>query len=167
MIDSQLKVNADKTHQKQRSKLTDFFPMRILSQTITPAALTQISRLIQTSILNTIIKTICCCFDHICGLRRIYRYISLYFAKAIVTAHASSKHTFSNPINLCKVIIKYLPDKLHDGLLYYAYCLFSLIRVDAHPVHGTLSTSNFDNSSSDAQQTQSFDLTINGVRQKS
>ena len=98
MKNSKLKLNADKTEfliigtSTQRAKLDGFFPIHILSQSITPDASVLNLGLTFDGNLNFkqhISKTCRCCFYHIRDLRRIRRFISLSVAKTIATALVS------------------------------------------------------------------------------
>ena len=83
MIDSKLKLNADKPEfliidtLKQRGKLDDFFSTRILSQHITPASSARNLGVTFDNNLNFrhVSQTFRCCFHYIRDLRRIRRYI--------------------------------------------------------------------------------------------
>jgi len=107
MNESKLKLNADKTEfliigtPKQRRKLDGFFPTRILSQSITPAASARNLGVTFDENFNFnrhISKTCRCCFYHIRDLRRIRRYISLSVAKTIATALVSSRLDYCNSL---------------------------------------------------------------------
>ena len=100
MIDSKLKLNADKTDflivgtPKQCGILDGFIPIRILSQNVTPAASANNLGIAFDKNFNFrqhISQTCRCCFYHIRDIRGIRRYMSLSVAKTIATALVSSK----------------------------------------------------------------------------
>ena len=109
MTDSKLKLNADKTGfhiigtPKQCGKLDGFFPTRILSQNITPAASARnlgvtFDKNFNFRQQNIIYQTCRCCFYHMRDLRRIRRYMSLSVAKTIATALVSSRLDYCNSL---------------------------------------------------------------------
>ncbi|KAK2184500.1 hypothetical protein NP493_262g00020 [Ridgeia piscesae] len=107
MKNSKLKQNADKTEfliistSTQRTKLDGFFPIHILSQSITPAASVLNIGVTFEENLNFkqhISKTCRCWFHHIRDLRRIRWLISLSVAKTIATALVSSRLDYRNAL---------------------------------------------------------------------
>ena len=107
MKNSKIKLNADTTEfliigsSTQCAKLDGFFPPRILSHNITPAAsFLNIGVIIYENFnFKQDISKICrCCFYHIRDLRRIRRFISLTVAKTIATAPVSSRLHYCNSI---------------------------------------------------------------------
>ena len=95
MTDSKLKLNADNTEfliigtPKQCGKLDGFFPTRILSQNITPAASAKNLGVTFDKNFNFrqhISQTCRCCFYHIRDLRRICHFLSLKLLQQLLLA---------------------------------------------------------------------------------